>query len=174
MKKISIGLLALVGAFVAGSSVQGQEADSIVLGGILLRLGMSQNEALAALGPVYDLKDIDYGNWMVSHRGSSTVGDVGNIVFRDRTLTFVNKNWSPPSPTAAQLVEALYDALDDALESVGGGDWQTCRVNSRGLYGVNPDYADLRNIRIICGGHEITVSGGSGIASQVSESISSN
>jgi len=170
MKKISIGLLALVGAFVAGSSVQGQEADSIVLGGILLRLGMSQNEALAALGPVYDLSDMDGTNWMVSRRGSSLVGDVGSMSFTDRRLVLVNKDWSPPSPTAAQLVEALYDAL----ESSGGGDWQTCRVHSRGLYGVNPDYADLRNIRIICGGHEITVSGGRGFASAVSECISSN
>ena len=168
MKKISLGLLALVGAFVAGSSVQGQEADSIVLGGILLRLGMSQNEALAALGPVYDLSDIDGTNWMVSRRGSSLVGDVGSVSFWDRRLVTVNKDWSPQSPTARQLVEALHDAL----ESVGGGDWQTCRVYTSRFSG-GPT-TGLRLIQIVCGGRKIQVSGGGDFPSGVSESISSN
>ena len=104
-------LLILFLALAPGSGVQGQVTNSeIVLGAITLRLGMSQNEALAALGPVYDLRDLDGYNWLVSRRGSS-MGDVGNIVFRDRTLTLVGKNWGPPSPTANQFARALYDAV---------------------------------------------------------------
>ena len=165
MRKLQILILLL--ALAAGSEVRGQVTDSeIVLGGIMLQLGMSQNETLAALGPVYDLKDIDGTNWLVSGRGSSSLGDVGDVAFRDRRLVLVNKDWSPRSPSANQLVGALYDAL----QSVGGGDWQTCRVHSGRPHGGPA--TDLRVIQIVCSGHDITVSGGGDFASEVSESIS--
>ena len=168
MRKRAVLILLL--ALAAGSEVRGQVNDSeMVLGGVLLRLGMSQNEALAALGPVYDLMELDgTTSWFVSRRGSSSPGDVGRVSFWDRRLTSVDKNWGPRSDTAEQVVESLYDAL----RSVGRGDWQTCQVHSGGLVGAtDPDWADLRIIRIHCGGHEIRITGGRNYTSEVSESI---
>ena len=171
MRKLRVLILLL--ALAPVSRVQGQAADSeIVLGGVLLRLGMSQNEVLTALSPVYDLREMGGAtSWFVSRRGDSDLGGVGSIAFRDRTLTSVNKNWGPRPPTAEQVVEALYGAL----RSVGRGSWQTCQVHSGGLVGAtDPDWADLRIIQIHCGGHEIQIQGGRNYTTEVSESISIN
>ena len=165
MKKISLGLLALVGAFVAGSSVQGQEADSIVLGGILLRLGMSQNEVLAVLGPVYDLKAMEgTKSWLVSRRRNPmSFGDVGVISFLNQRLAHVSKQWGPNDPNGRQLGKALHDAV----RSVTGGDSQTCQVRSR-LVGIHTD------VTIVCGGRTLSIMGGGdgNYSANVAESIS--
>ena len=119
-------ILFLFLVLVAGPSVEGQEVDTeILLGGILLRLGMSQDEAIRTLGAVYELTYMDAspGLWLVNRRGDSALGSIGQVDFADQRLIGVNKEWSPPPSTAEQLASALYDA-------------DRCRASSRRIVAV--------------------------------------
>ena len=138
MKALAILLLALA----VGSGVHGQAADSIVLGSVPLQLGMGQDEVLASLGFVYSLEFSGFA-WYVTER---EYGDVGNVAFRDRRLVRVNKHWSPPDPSAAQLAQAF----SDAIRSVMSGDSETCQVET-------PYAGGTGLVRITCGEREVSV-----------------
>ena len=154
---------------VAGASDQQQEADTeILLGGILLRLGMSQDEALESLGTVYELRHVDNvaGNWSVLRRGGPPYRSVGGVAFKDQKLIFVNKHWGPDAePSADALAKAFYGAV----QSVTAGGSRSCDVSGRRV-----DEAGW-NTEIRCGRRTVSVfAGGTSVESEVGETLNLN
>ena len=158
-------MIIVLAALVTGASQQ-QEADTeILLGGILLRLEMHQDDALRSLSAVYEVKHQDHlpGTWVVLRRGGPSSGYVGTVTFRDQTLVSVNKNWGPDDTSEQSLARALYDAV----QSVTSGDSRNCNISGQAF----PDVGWQTEIR--CGRRTLSVfAGADGRGSAVGETLS--
>jgi len=106
------------------------KSDLVIdVGGIQLELGMPQDDALARLATLYDLRHQDSapGNWTVVRRGGPSYDFLGSLSFQDGKLAFVTRSWDSLHD---QTTNDLALALHRALKSLPAGQARTCIIST--------------------------------------------
>jgi hypothetical protein len=147
VSQLAVGLFSVLA--VAVPTAHAQDSDnSILLGGIQLELGMSQEDVLRKLGVVYSIThwESSPGNWVVTRRGGPIIGQV---FFKTEKLTGVNKQWGADDDETAG---AFARALREAVESVTRGEVRNCMIST-----ATESTSDGWRTTIDCGRHRLWV-----------------
>jgi len=118
-----------------------QRNPSIILGGSELSLGMSQDAVLALLkqNPDYRVTKIDEG-WSVFDTAAKRV--IGVLTIDHGNLWSVSKSWTPASDKASDVVEALYNVLEQQQRN-----GSTCFATAQ--HQAQPNF-DSRDVQFHC------------------------
>ena len=141
-------------------------ASKLLLGGIEVRLGMTQDEALRKLSAIYELRHMDNapGAWFVLRKAQQMFEPIGSLTFSSDRLTFATHSLGPglKEQTAAAVARTLYDAV----EAVTAGGQSPCVV---GTYDVDSLFRTVLN----CPGRRLTITGSrdANVAVSIEETI---
>jgi hypothetical protein len=161
-----VGLFSLLTSVRAGGQTVDHEG-AIAVGGITLKLGMPQAEAISQLAPAYELhhQENSPGTWLVFSKGGPPFRVMGNIAFRGARLTFVSRTWG--ATAGAQTGNTVAVALHTALRTMPANRLPTCRISTEVT-------SVVVSTNIWCGRRKFSIMGSSDSSSEatVSESIS--
>lgn len=128
-----------------------EPSESIDLGGLMLTLGMAQDDVLQHLGAKFKLtqastNDPDLSSWTVSSQLGQPYKYIAVVEFIRGMLSSVNKYWTDVGEpdTEAGFAGALYRAVVVLMENNGGH----CELESRSTQ--QPDL-DTKTVFITCG-----------------------
>ena len=168
IKKLCYLCTSLTVLLFSASVVQAQQADDeMVLGGMTLRLGMSQDEVFQKLGAIYDVRPVGgvEGMWNVGYRGGVAVAGVGSVQFQDGRLIIANRSWDVQEQSASSLAEGFYEAV----RLITSGDWAHCSARN-----WTPPGSTMKQVLVDCGSRRVMVWFDPEYGSGVSMSLSSS
>jgi hypothetical protein len=137
-----------------------QPDTRILVGGLELRLGMTQEAALESLGRVYELRHLDDspGNWVVVRRGGLPLNFVGSLSFAKGRLILASNHWSSVDSDGGRTFASN---VINALRTVSGG---SCLINDT----VNDKFS---SVTLKCAQREFSITTGEQVSSSVQETI---
>lgn len=84
------------------------DGPSIDVGGVFLRIGMPQDEALSSLARIYRVFHMDVNDsWSVFQEGGPSVRELGVVQFKSGRVWTVNRYWDSAGDPATDLHDAL-------------------------------------------------------------------
>jgi hypothetical protein len=161
----------------AAPTTQGSANDALSIGSVVLRLGMPEDSALAALKNRYSLERAQYSaptleDYLIQEKGKPEE-IIGQVRFRSGMMTLASKEWTPEDKnySGADLAEIIYKVIS-RFEQEGD---VACTVKTlSSAQSSGPGGLELRQTEILCGHRrlEISLSWRNGSAwVQASESI---
>lgn len=140
----------------AGSEGRAQSGpETIIIGSVSLRLGMSHAEVVSTLSPQYDLVRLPETEdaWYVQHRGSAPV--VGcQLHFRNAELTAISCTAGPADPADKEagvpFAQALYGVIAKFIQE----NHTACSLLTKEK---QESWGEVKNVHIVCGPKRITI-----------------
>ena len=132
--------------------------DQIIVGGVTLQLGATEEDVLRRLGNSYVVSPMDGVNWLIRTRGLQA-RSLGSISFREGRLAGVSKTW-----TSEETAYGIAAALHAAVATMSAGMWMPCQVTNHHYPGTTR-YETM----IDCGLRRISIGFGEGAPPEVSE-----
>ena len=159
------GLLVLVSS--TRLYLQAPASTSITVGGLDLRLGMSQIEVLKLLGTIYDLRPVEGapGSWVVLRRGVTPLEVVGSIGFTAGQMSYASRQWAvSSSQNADSFAMGVIDALRGLAHSPSG-----CTLTAQTIQLAGP----AEQVTVTCAGRSVEITGSrdARVAASATESI---
>jgi membrane-bound lytic murein transglycosylase len=150
-----MALSSLIGAFLSATCIlcaqQKADTDSITVCGVRLQLGMAQASTMQRLSTSCNTREIgkDGTAWLLRTKEDPSI-HVGSVIFRQKKLWQIAKNWASESSSASDLAETVYFAFRHFAEE-GRTD---CTIQTQNL--EEPDIA-VKNMFVSCGRKDILI-----------------